>query len=314
MAIKTVNSSDLMEFAAQRAGIPTTPKAVEEAVTKTEAKPETGVVGQGEETISTDPDPGEQPQKAPKPVQPRIDELVREKKEAEEFAEGEFNARIEAQRRVKELEEQVKALSVPAKEPEPELVEPDPSKYTDQAQFNKDWKEYQGKVIERTVAETLAKERAAERERQMQALMRERVALARKEMPDFDDVLKAAAASNKPVPGHIAAAIQESEFGPQIAYHLLKHPEDEERIYALSPAKAMLALGKIESTYERKAKAEAKAEAEPPKPPVITTKAPPPIASLKSDTGTVPTDLSQVQDFKEYRRLRSEQLRARRAH
>lgn len=45
-------------------------------------------------------------------------------------------------------------------------------------------------------------------------------------------------------------AILESEVGPQMAQHLAEHPEEVERIAALSPNSALRALGKIEAIYE----------------------------------------------------------------
>ena len=132
MAIKTVNSDNLAEYVASRtpnpAGLQTSAQLVTEVASK---QPETPVVATGEETVSTAPDLGAQEataKKGPKPVQPRIDELTREKKKLEEFAQAEYESRQQAERRIRELEEQVKAATPPKVEAEPELVEPDPSK------------------------------------------------------------------------------------------------------------------------------------------------------------------------------------------
>lgn len=314
MAIKTVNSANLAEFVAARQPDITalqTPEQIAEAVAPEEKKD--AVVASGEETVSTAPDPGAQEptaKKGPKPVQPRIDELTREKKELEEFAQSEYESRQQAERRIKELEEQVKALAPVEAKKEPELVEPDPAKYTDQATFNKDWKDYQKKVIAQEVTRTLETERMQERERQLNALLTERVELARSALPDFEEVIKKRDSSQVMVPSHIVAAIRESSLGPQLAYHLAKHPAEEARIYRMSPAQALLALGKIEMEYEPKPEAEKpKAEAAKTTP---QTRAPAPITPLKGEGGAIPEDLSGPMSFKDYKQRKLQEMRAHR--
>lgn len=323
MAIKTVNSENLAEYVASRtpnaAGLQTAAQITAEVVAKqpaAEPKKDDPVVSTGEETVSTAPDPGEQEpsaKKGPKPVQPRIDELTREKKELEEFAQSEYESRQQAERRIVELEEQIKAAAPPKVHAEPELVEPDPAKYTDQAAFNKDWKEYQRKVIASEVRSEFQAAQAAEQQRRLDELLTERVELARKEIPDFDSVIKSRDQAKRNVPAHIVAAIRESALGPQLAYHLAKHPEEEARIYKLTPAAALLALGKIEMDYEPKAESKAQAE---PEPKVITkpaqTRAPAPITPLKGEGGAIPEDLSGPLPFKEYQRRRIQEMRANR--
>jgi len=143
----------------------------------------------------------------------------------------------------------------------------------------------------------------------MDELLTERVELARKTIEDFDEVIKSRDNARRNVPPHIVAAIRESALGPQLAYHMAKHPDEEARIYRMSPAQALLALGKIELDYEPKAKAE-----EPPKvaKPPPQTKAPAPITPLKGESAVVPEDLSQPMDFKAYKQRRLQELRARR--
>lgn len=313
MAIRTVNSENLAEYVASRPQRPdiTLHSQVIDAVNPPDPPKKDDVVkASGEESVSTAPDPGSQEpsaKKGPKPVQPRIDELTREKKEAEEFAESEYNLRLEAERRISELEGQVKVLAPKVETKEPELVEPDPSKYTDQALFNKDWREYQDKIIKQRVSEGIAEERSRERAQQQDELMRERTALARKDIADFEEVIKSRDKSRGMVPSHVVAAIMESEVGPQIAYHLAKNPEEEKRIYGLSPARALLALGKIELEYTKPKENSAKPEEKPPEAKPVTTRAPAPITTLKGEGGAIPQDLSGPLPFKEYRRLRNEQ-------
>lgn len=317
MAIKTVNSENLAEYVASRtpnpAGLQTNAQLTAEIVSKQpEPKSDSVVVATGEEVLPGTPDPGEQEpsaKKDPKPVQPRLNELVRERAEALEFAEEEYEKRLGAERRITELEEQVKAAAPPKVHAEPELIEPDPKKYTDQEQFNKDWKEYQDKIIDLKVEKKFNDKQAAEYNRRQDELLTERLELARKDLPDFDSVIESRDKAKRMVPAHIVAAIRESEFGPQLGYHLAKYPEVEKKIYALSPAQALLALGKIEMDYEPKAKADEPA-------PVITkppqTRAPAPITPLKGEGGAIPEDLSGPLPFPEYKRRREQERRAHR--
>lgn len=319
MAIEVVNTDNLAEYAARRAELRNPSAMVASAVPATAETPaviaaeEAAAVVTGGEEIKA-PDPGEQEPTAAKkrkdnPIQPRIDELVRARKEADEFAEGEYEARLQAQRRVSELEQQVKELTEAKPKPvsEPELIAPDPSKYTDQALYNKDFEAYQEKLIDKRVTTRLEAERAAERQQAQDALLTERVALARKDIPDFDEVIEAKQKSRVSVPSHIVAAITESEYGPQLAYSLAKDSALEKRIYGFSPAKALLELGRLELDY--KPKAEAKAEAEAPQKPV-NTRAPAPIKSLRGEGGSVQSDLSQPMPFKEYKRLKLQERKA----
>lgn len=314
MAIKTVNSQNLAEYVAERQINPGAITSQETMVTEVQktlpqaSGKDDPVVNAVEETVSTAPDPGSQkPSAADKertsePVQKRINELTRARKEAEEFAETEYEAKLQAQRRVTELEEQVKALT-PKVPQEPELKEPDPTKYTDQEVFNKDWKDYQRKTIEKQVRETIEAERAAERQAKEDELLVARVNAARDRIPDFDEVITSRDKSRTMVPSHIIAAIRESEVGAEIAYHLAKNPDEEKRIYGLSPAKALLALGKIELEYTPKEEVPAATKTP------VTTRAPAPISTLKGDGGAIPQELNRPMSFQEYKVARLQELR-----
>lgn len=137
-----------------------------------------------------------------------------------------------------------------------------------------------------------------------------RVQAARADLSDFDDVI-AGAAKDRKIPVHIERAIVESEYGPQLAYHLAKNPDEEARIFGLTPAKALLELGKIQDSYERRSSVKVKSTTEPalPKPTVETTRAPAPVSSIKAEAGAVPSTSSEARSFAEYRKLRQAELR-----
>ena len=73
----------------------------------------------------------------------------------------------------------------------------------------------------------------------------------------------------------------------------------------------MLELGKIETSFEKSAAAEAKAEAKP-KTTIETTRAPAPVASIRGSEAPVATNSREALSFQDYKRLRMNELRQRR--
>src|ERR1700744_2745034 len=135
MAIKSVTNANLAEYVAERQIKPAeiqTPEQMTAAVEKI-AEVVNPIV-EAKETkpnVSGAPDPGEQEPTAKKknPVQPRIDELTAQKRELEEFAESEYEMRLRAERRIGELENELKnAKPAPKAEEVKEDLEPDPTK------------------------------------------------------------------------------------------------------------------------------------------------------------------------------------------
>jgi hypothetical protein len=89
----------------------------------------------------------------------------------------------------------------------------------------------------------------------------------RKFVKDFDQVTQAASVS----PNHpqTIGLILESEKGPQLVYHLAKHPEKVHELNSMSPPRQAAEIGRLEA---RLSKSEPKKE----------TKAPPPVPPLRS--------------------------------
>lgn len=330
MPVKSVTAANLTEYVAERKSLGSEVKSPAEVATidanarKTEQKVEGSVVvGTTTETVSTAPEPqGDAKEAAAKkdkknPVQDRIDELTREKKELDEFAEGEYTARLQAQRRIAELESQIQSLQPKAEKPKEE-PEPDPSKYTDQKLFLKDWGEWNRKkaIADFQFAEKQRRDKE-ETDRTVADLnaRRERsLTQAKKELPDFDEVIRMADRGGPVPPDHVKGVLWESEHGAQILYHLAKNPEEAKRIFALRPAAAALALGRIETQY---AKTDSKEEVKPTNgaqaPPQVT-KAPPPMPSLAGASTETSWDPSAPQDYKAYKQRRQDELRRARRH
>lgn len=322
MAIETVTTANLAEYVGKRITKGSeilTPEQATAAAIKREGKPEPVKISTGEEkSPDAPPDPGRQEPTAKtdksedgKGLRKQLEGLLKEKQELDELAQTEYEGRLQAQRRIDELERQLSALA-PKAEPEPELKLPDPKSFTDQAEYDKALKAYQDQLIDKRVEIKLKAERERERQAAQEALMRERVAQAEKDIPDFREVISQADRAPIEIPDFAKAAIMESDIGPQLAYHLAKNPDEAKRIFGLTPAKALLALGKIETQYAKTEKEEAKAS-----PPAITpetTRAPAPMTPLKDSAGTVPADLSSPMNFKEYRQRRMEEIRRNKRH
>ncbi len=326
MAIQTVTNANLAEFVAERqtkgSQIATGEQLVEAASkagaphTEGVATPGHPVIKPGEtETIAATVDPGNpEPTAKSKPVQPRIDELTRLRKEAEELFEDEYVQRLAAEARVVELQKQLDSQKPQAEAPKPvELKRPSPKDFQTQEEYDAAMEAYDTARDERTRQAALEQGRREAQQAAQNAAMQAKVEAAKKDIPDFVEVIEAAGKRTTEVPAHIKAAFIELDYGPQVAYELAKDPALEKRIFALTPAKALSELGKLELKYANKPALVPSKEAET-KPTPETTRAPAPLQSVRATgEGEVKTDLSKA-DFATYKQARLDELRKRRRH
>lgn len=269
--------------------------------------------GIAETTADAPLDPGnKQPTAKTRPVQPRIDELTREKYELEEFAQGEYESRLQAERRVLELEAKLKTAEPPVIVEE--LKRPSPKDFTDQDAYDAAMDAYDAKRDERTAATAAARARQETLLAEQNRLLAQRIEVAKKDLPDFDQVIdRADKRTREDIPNHIKAAIVESEKGAYLAYYLAKNPEEETRIFKLSAAKALMELGKIEDTFAKGKPVETPKPNGNPTP--ETTRAPAPVVSVRGEAGgIIDTDLSKPMPFTQYKQQRLESMRARKRH
>lgn len=171
---------------------------------------------------------------------------TRQIKDAEEFAAAQYNERTLADRRAQAAEDELAKLRQPAAKPV-EATKPE------RANFDSD-AAYQDALVDFRVKETIAKERReqaeqAEQQRHAEVIRvaHERLKAAAALVPDFKEVTEEA---DIRVPGHIAGYMQESEMFAELGYHFAKHPEVLERLQKLNPARALVEVGKIESTLQ----------------------------------------------------------------
>lgn len=153
-----------------------------------------------------------------------------------------------------------------------------------------DWKAEQkvGELRKQTQAEKLA-----EAEQQQTAtrfeLYQERVSTALDAMPDYHEVV---GGSDVPAEAHVLEAILDSEQGPQLAYHLAKHPDVAQRLNEMTPVQAAREIGRLEAQL-----AQPKTETPPPK---RTTNAPPPINPVRGSNGQFTKSPDQMTDAEWY--------------
>lgn len=120
-------------------------------------------------------------------------------------------------------------------------------------------------------------------------LYQERVSTALDAMPDYHEVV---GGSDVPAEAHVLEAILDSEQGPQLAYHLAKHPDVAQRLNEMTPVQAAREIGRLEAQL-----AQPKTETPPPR---RTTNAPPPINPVRGSNGQFTKSPEQMSDAEWY--------------
>ena len=190
-------------------------------------------------------------------MQTRIDELTRQKYEAEREA-AYWRGRAGGTG-----QDQAQPSAAPAAAPKPT-----PDKFSDYAEYVEalaDWK------AEQRVNQALSQREQAQAQRLQDELQQERVSTwaqrqdaARQSISDYDEVM--ASAPDAPVAQHVGESILDSEHGPAIAYHLAKHPAELARINALPPMAAAREIGRLEASLSSAKPAPAKQVSNAPAP------------------------------------------------
>lgn len=202
-------------------------------------------------------------------VQQRIDELTRQRHEAEREA-------TYWRQRAGVDQAQAPAPAVAPK--------PTPDKFNDYADYVEALTEWKA---EQKVTEALSKRDQQQAERAQQTAQQakaqtfaERQQAARTAIPDYDEVMSAAA--DVRIAPHVHEALLDSKHGPAIAYHLAKNPDEAERLSTLPPLAAARELGRLEASLAKSAPPQGAAA--PALKPV--SKAPAPIKPIGAGTTT----------------------------
>lgn len=250
------------------------PATTEQSAQTTEQEQQQGQTeGDKPEGVEQQADKSEQPKKGG--VQKRIDELTRKAHEAEREAAFWREQAAKSQ-----------APSTDAAKPARDSFDSD----ADYFEALADWKAEQ-KVSEfrkQQQAEALNKAEQTQTATRFE-LYQERVAASLEAIPDYAEVV---GASDVPAAPHVLESILDSDSGPQLAYHLAKHPDVAQRLNELTPVQAAREIGRLEAQL-----AQPKTETPTPK---RTTSAPPPITPVRGSNGQFSKAPEQMSDAEWY--------------
>lgn len=143
------------------------------------------------------------------------------------------------------------------------------------------------RMVERDVRRRItdADHRQAQAQQEAALEYAERCGDYRKDLTDFDEVMRKADGSGLQVSQTVESLIVESDKGPLIAYHLAKNPDRVRSLNAMSERQAAKEIGRLEGRLSLPAKK--------------TTQAPPPVSPLKG--GAAPQKDPSKMTIAEYR-------------
>jgi hypothetical protein len=302
MAVEVVDSSNQVEFAAT-GKVPAKPsaetvKAPEKADEKIE-KVEDKAAPAAEDELTEDEKAAKAALGSKKwdQVIGRRHRLQKEameaRDEADAFAQVQYRAAREAEKRADELEARLKALESKA-QPVATDKEPKPEDF-------KTPEEYWNARIDWKAAKAVADDRAlrAEEERQREESRLNEARIARnaafaKDHEDYEDVVEEMGRLDLQVPRYMSDYLMKSEASAAVMYHWGKNPDSLKGILKLPPDLALAAIGKLEAKLE-KAPETATEPVEAAKPDTSRSRAPAPITPVPpAGNGSVHKDLKDM--------------------
>ncbi len=253
--------------------------------------------------------------KAPKAkgVQKRLDELVKQREDAERRASEEREEKLRLLAIVEGRDKSQPETKAPDADPEP--AKPLLSDFPDTYSFQEALLTYADKRAEWAAARAVkASVDAAERKREQDAIAdgirksQEQFSQRRtKAMEKYADFAEVADTPNVKVPQIVVQAIIHHERGPELQYFLGKNPQEAERLSAIdNPLIQAIELGSLLGRLD----------ATPPAKPAVSN-APPPIKPISGGVNPAVTkslyDIAQTGSMEEYAAARKPTLN-RRAH
>jgi hypothetical protein len=181
--------------------------------------------------------------------------------------------------------------------------EPDASKY-EYGQHDSDYIRDKAKYDTRMeILEEQAKATFKSQAAQLDAKWAKNQAAALSRYPDFDEVVVKGGKEEKwHCPPVIAVAVKDSDYGPDVAYHLASNPQEAERIAKLTPLEQAREFGRLEERQAAKAARQAR-RAERGQQPNRVTKAPPPPTRRTKGTSSKRSANFDTDNFAEFERL-----------
>lgn len=287
-----VTSENLTEWTMDRLGLATEEAPVEaEAVEETpESEPTDDAEGESEHDTEAEGKATEERKQNPK-LEKRFSELTKARKLAEENA-----AKALAEKEALEAElRQYKERGIPQQKTDDDPIgaEPRADQFDDAFEYAKALAEWSAEkaLYERDQQEA---NRKIEEERQkVIKTWSEKLEKAKPNLPDFDDIL---ASTQVQVTDEVRDAIIESDVGPEILYHLASlDGEEAEKFQALSTAKALREIGKLEARFEKQQNSEESAVKS--KPVVQKSKAPAPLSPIKATGSAMESPIGSDGEF-----------------
>ncbi len=275
-----VDNSHLDAGIAARAEKAEAQKPVEKEPTEQTAEVQTGEQNEPEGSAASETDDAAAQKPKNKGVGKRIDELTREKYDAQRDRDYWREQAIRNQRQPEQRQDQ--ASQTEQAPDEPTLEEHG----FDVAAYNRAW--YDWRKQQDATAEQKEKDAQAQQDRGRK--FQESVQAFSEQHPDFHDVFH----GGLPVSPSMAEAITEADNPAAIAYYLGQNPEEAARIAAMSPTGASRAIGRIEAKLEAQVVTTPPAAEQARQPETKTvTKAPPPVTTL-SGAPPVVKDLAEM--------------------
>lgn len=307
MAQQVIDGGNIEHFAAKPGrtdqSVPKEGTAVEAAAPAADAKGDDKAAVKAAEVVEgVDGDDLELPEKARRAIGKKhraMKEAQEAQADADAFAETQYRERMAAEKRAAEFEARLKALESKEAAPVVDKNEPKPEDFPDAVQYAKALAKYEAEKAVAADRKERADEAAQQERQRMDAQRIARNKAFAKDHPDYEEVVSGLKDNDMIVPPHLTQYLMESETAPALMYHFAKHLSDFERIAALSPIRAIAAIGKLEAMIEAEPKAAKDvADTAPAKAAnggKITSGAPAPIAPLSgNDVGTVHKDLKDM--------------------
>lgn len=249
--------------------VPVTPAAAEGQVVDVESRV-VGTSAEDDQNQNTDPEGNEG---SKKPIQPRINELVRKRHEAEREAAYWRGVAETRAPKITTVEPPAPAAA-PAKP-----VVSDFTTYDEYVDALTDWKS--DRAVEKALAavNTKAEERAtqqsaAQMEEERSKNWNTRQTATKGVFKDYDEVV---GNSDVPIHAHVAGLLKESDHGPALAYKLAKDPALAEKLNGMTEREAIKEFTRLEMAFE--------GQATPP-PPAPVSKAPVPPTPVRVGAST----------------------------
>lgn len=280
-----LTSENAADFYAQKLGLAAdTP--TEAVADEAKAEPVVEDATQSEPEDAAKEATGTEERKPNPKLERRFSEITKQREAAREEARREREAREALEARLRDLEAKANPAPEPAKPNEDQ--EPQPSEFEDAFEYAKSLADWSAKKALRERDKQEADRKRAEEESQRHKTWADKVAKAKAELQDFDDIV---ASSDVAVSNEVRDAIMESDVGPQVLYYLADNPEFANKLAAMPSLKALREIGKLEARLE---KSEPKQEVNSV---AAKSNAPAPISPLKATSAVADVPISAEGQF-----------------